>query len=75
MIKEFLSDPVDGNPVTIPAGAEISPLGYDPTVKLFYFDYNDERLSVTYDFDDENYCFTIDGVPQDEIFAFLPYAG
>lgn len=64
----------DGN-IEIGKGQQIIPDGYNEKEKKFYFRYQDKQYYFTYEEDQDGYTFTIDGVNQEDMFVYLPYAG
>lgn len=64
----------DGN-MDIQEGEQIIPYGYKEKEKKFYFTYGGKQYYFTYDVAEDGYTYSINGVNQEDMFVYLPYAG
>lgn len=74
-LKRTLKAMSDDGEIEIGEGEQIIPYGFDEKEKKFYFIYHDKQYYFTYEEGDGGYPLTIDGVDQDDMFVYLPYAG
>ena len=74
-LKRRLKAMSDEGEIEIGEGEQIIPYGFDEKEKKFYFIYHDKQYYFTYEEGDGGYPSTIDGVDQDDMFVYLPYAG
>ena len=74
-LKRRLKAMSDDGDIEIEEGEQIIPYGFDEKEKKFYFIYHDKQYYFTYEEGDGGYPLTIDGVDQDDMFVYLPYAG
>ena len=73
--KLVLAQDLDLGEVQIAAGEEIYPLAVDDQNKLFTFEYQGQQMTVSYEFDEENWCRAINGIGEYDLFVTVPYAG
>ncbi len=74
-LKRRLKAMSDDGDIEIEEGEQIIPYGFDEKEKKYYFIYHDKQCYFTYEEGHGGYPLTIDGVNQDDMFVYLPYAG
>lgn len=74
-LNQTLKAMSDDGDIEIEEGEQIIPYGYNENEKKFYFTYQDKQYYFIYEEGGDGYTLTIDGVNQDDMFVYLPYAG